>query len=131
MQVKEITKKSKKTLPPTEMEALVKKMKKESDKLVKGMFEFTDAGGGWIDFSYRFFKDDPLVTMRLVHGEICDIPMGIVKHINNTYKKVRIIGEDNPATSSPIAGRLLPGSKGVPSTYTKTSRIRFIPMDVM
>ncbi len=130
MQVKEMTRTAKKTLPVQEMEALVKKMKKESDKLVKGMFEFTDAQGGWIDFSYRFFRDDPLITMRLVHGEICDIPMGIVKHINNTYKKVRVVGEQAADTSSPIAGRKLP-DRGLPTTYTKTSRIRFIPMDVM
>lgn len=130
MIVKELGSKNKKFLPPEKMEELVKKMRKEGDVLIKGMFEFTDAQGGWFDFSYRFFKE-PIKTFRLIHGEICELPAYIVKHLNNTYKKIRVIGEDIKETNSSLAGRKLP-DRGLSSTIVqKISRVRFIPMDAM
>jgi len=131
VQVKELGSKNRKVLPPEKMDELVKKMRKDGEKMVKGMFEFNDAQGGWIDFSIRLFKGDPIQTIRLVHGEICDLPAYIVKHLNNTYKKVRVFGEDNKDTNSAIGGRKLP-DRGNPShVFQKTSRVRFIPMDVI
>mgnify|MGYP001591704981 CR=1 FL=1 len=129
--VKELGSKNRKVLPPEKMEDLVKKMRKDGERMIKGMFEFTDAQGGWIDFCYRIYKGEPIKTIRLVHGEICDLPADIVKHLNNTYKKVRVFGQDNAATNSHNAGRLLP-ERGNPSAiFNKTSRVRFIPMDAM
>jgi hypothetical protein len=104
---------------------MLKKLRKEHDKLVKGMFEFTDAQGGWLDFTYRFFKDDPIYTIRIIHGEVVELPMGIVRHLNNTHKKIRSFGGKNNGMES-----VLP-VKGLPSTYQKLSRVRFTPMDVM
>lgn len=120
MRVVEIKKKKTNTVSKEKHDEMVKKLRKEHEKLVKGMFEFTDAQGGWIDFTYRFFPDDPLMTIHLTHGEITELPMGIVKHLNNTYKKVRQmpkeLGEGKGASfQGPIE---------------KTSRVRFIPMDV-
>lgn len=121
MEVKEIHRKSTAPkLPPERFEELVKKMKKEHEKLVKGMFEFIDAQGGWLDFSYRFFKDDPLTTIHLVHGEITELPMGIVKHLNNTKKKIRKMSME-----------LNPNERGMPMQYEVQSRVRFTPMDVL
>ena len=119
MEVKEFKKKSVNTMAKPEAEAMMAKLKKEHSVLKKGMFEFVDAQGGWLDFSYRFFKDDPLMTIRLVHGEICELPMGIIRHLNNTYKKVRTLNSE-----------VLNG-KDVTPAFVKTSRIRFTPMDVM
>lgn len=119
MQVLEI---SKKRLSPAsaqqraEVEEKIKKMKKEGEKLVHGMFEFVDAQGGWLDFSFRFFKDDPIRTIKIIHGEICDLPMIVVKHLNNVYKKVRVPPENL--------------DKGK-SSVTRISRCRFTPMDMM
>jgi len=120
MQIKELSRKSKKVLTPEKYEELVKKMKKEHEKPIKGMFEFLDAQGGWLDFCYRFFKDDPIYTIRLVHGEICELPLGIVKHLNNTKKKIRKF-------DTQIDGN----ARGVPKAYEVQSRIRFTPMDVL
>lgn len=120
MQIKETTRTSKSRLPPEKYEELVKKMRKEHEKPVKGMFEFLDAQGGWLDFVYRYFKDDPIYTIRLNHGEICELPMGIVKHLNNTKKKIR-----------QLSGQLEANQRGVPKTYETQSRIRFTPVDVM
>lgn len=97
---------------------LIKKMQKDGEKMVKGMFEFTDAQGGWLDFSYRFFPGESLKTIRINHGEICDLPMILVKHLNGCHKKVRVpVAEDYDKT------------RGLP--FQRISRCKFIPMDVM
>lgn len=120
MQIKELARTSKKFLTKEKYEELVKKLRKEHEKPVKGMFEFLDAQGGWLDFAYRFFKDDPLYTIRLNHGEIVELPMGIVKHLNNTKKKIR-----------KMDGTYDPTTRGVPRTYDVQSRVRFTPIDVL
>ena len=92
----------------------IKKLQKEGEKLVKGMFEFTDAQGGWLDFSYRFYPGEPIRTVKITHGEIVDIPLDLAKHLNNIYKKVRQIREN---------------ADGGKDVVQRTSRTRFIPMD--
>ena len=94
----------------------IKKLQKEGEKLVRGMFEFSDAQGGWLDFSYRFYPGEPIRTVHLVHGEICDVPKDLAKHLNNVYKKVRLMRE-NADTGRDVVER--------------TSRTRFIPMDML
>lgn len=119
MQVTEINKK--KFAPASEAEKSkckerILKLQKEGEKLVKGMFEFLDAQGGWLDFNYRFFPGEPIRTVRIVHGEICDLPMCLVKHLNNTWIKIR----------------MLPKNLDVDKPFLeKRSRTRFTPMDVM
>jgi len=120
MQIIEINKK--KFAPATphqkaEVEEKIKKMRKEGEKLVKGMFEFVDAQGGWLDFSFRYFPGDPIQTIKIIHGEICEIPTILMKHLNNVYKKIRTMPDNLDA-----------GKKGV---VTKISRTRFTPMDAM
>lgn len=99
----------------------IKKMREEGDKLVKGMFEFLDAQGGWLDFTYRFFPGEPIRVVRINHGEIVDLPMVLVKHLNNIWKKVRTppkeMTEDGQFKGAPFIERI--------------SRTRFTPMDVM
>jgi hypothetical protein len=81
-------------------------------------FEFIDAQGGWIDFNWRFFKDEPLMKFTLTHNEICELPMGIVKHLNNTVKKVRKLGQV--------------GNDGkVINSLEINSRVRFTPLEVL
>lgn len=120
MEVREISKTPKKSLPPAEREALITKMRKADDKMRKGMFEFLDAQGGWIDFSYRIYPGEPIQMIKLTHGEICDLPMGIIKHLNNTKRKVR-----RYSMELPVAGQRTPRS------YDTVSRLRFTPMDVL
>ena len=49
MEVRELNKKTKNTLPLAEKEEKIKKMRKEDEKLVDGRFEFVDAQGGWLN----------------------------------------------------------------------------------
>ena len=120
MEIKEFKKKNHHRLPAEQYDAALKKMRKEHDVLKKGMFEFLDAQGGWFDFAYRFFPGEPLTTIKLIHGEICELPMGVIRHLNNTKRKVRNMSKE-------IDNNL----RGVPSTYEVQSRVRFTPMDVL
>lgn len=121
MQIKEVYAKPKKSMDPVKFSELITKMKKEHEKLCKGMFEFLDAQGGWFEFTYKWFKDDPIRTIKIQHGEICELPMGIVKHINNTKRKIRKFD----------MVQLPDGSRGIPQGYEVQSRVRFTPMDVL
>ena len=121
VEIVELKKRHTNRLVPEKYEEAVKKLRKEHDKMVRGMFEFVDAGpGSWLEFTYRYFKDEPLMTIKLIHGEICDLPMGIVKHLNNTMKKVRKMG--NLTEAGPV---------GKFSTFEKQSRVRFTPLEVL
>lgn len=120
MQVKEHNKKQFVKGDPIKTEELVKKQMKEGSKLIKGRFEFTDAQGGFIEFNWRWFKNDPLLTFKLFHGEETELPMIVVKHLNNTYKKIRFIDPNIDKNGT---------KRGVPSTYERISRVKFIPTE--
>jgi len=118
--VKEYNKKQSNRLTPQIYEDKIKKLRDEHDKMVKGRFEFVDAQGGWLDFAYRIFKDSPIISMKLIHGETYDLPAGIVRHLNNTKKKIR-----------KIAINLDASARGVSSTFEIQSRVNFIPVDAV
>jgi len=126
MEIKEIVRSQQKTASKAKRDELLSKMRKEHEKMVKGKFEFIDAQGGWLEFNYRIFPEDMLVTYKFVHGEVCEIPMGLVKHLNNTKKKIRNFGVDQGAQR----GNELP-AHGLPSTFDSVSRVRFTPIDVL
>jgi hypothetical protein len=120
MEIRELHKKKTNTMPALEREEMVKKNRKEDDRLKKGMFEFLDAQGGWLEFSYRKYPGEPIQMIKLTHGEICELPMGIVKHINNTKRKVRRYSmELTPSGQKPLR------------SFEVISRCRFTPMDVL
>ncbi len=122
MKVIEMRKKVNNSRPKEEVEAMIKKMRKEDEKLVKGQFEFVEAEGGFFSFSHRIYPGDPIQVFTLVHGEICTIPMGIVKSLNGTKKKIRRYASVEQASSGPIRE---------PRTYETVSRVRFIPSEYL
>ncbi len=126
MDSKQIRRSSNKKVDKVKAKELLDKMRKEHAPLVKGKFEFVDAGSGWFEFNYRIFPEDLLVTYKFIHNEICEIPMGLVKHLNNTVRKVRSFGMNDGSER----GNLLP-IRGVPSTFDATSRVRFTSVDLL
>ena len=116
--IKEFSRKTVVKKNPEDKEAKMKQMRKEHEKLIKGRFEFVDAQGGFLEFAYRWFKGDPLLTYKLFHGEITELPQGVVRHLNNTKKKVR-----------KILANMDPNSRGVSSTFEIQSRVNFIPCE--
>ena len=122
MKVISLQKKIKNHKSKKEVEDLIKEKRKEDEVPVKGMFEFVDAEGGFFEFTYRIYPGDPIQTYQFIHGEICEIPMGIVKHLNNTYNKIRRY-KDVEQTES--------GTLRKPRTFETKSRIRFIPSEYL
>ena len=120
MLIRELGKKKINTMEAAQRENLVKEMRKKDDKMCKGMFEFIDAQGGFLEFTYRKYPGEPIQIIKLIHGETCDLPMGIVKHLNNTKKKVRRYD-----LSLPFEGGRAPRS------YETVSRVRFTPTDYL
>jgi hypothetical protein len=101
---------------------MIKKMRAEDEKMVKGQFEFTEAEGGFFSFTYRKYPGDPIQTFQLIHGEICTIPMGIVKHLNGTKKKIRRYSNvEQPAS----------GAVKTPREFETMSRVRFVPSEFL
>ena len=122
MKVIELSRKNKNMKPKAEVETMIKQMRKEDEKLVKGQFEFPEAEGGFFKFSYKIYPGDPIQTFELIHGEICTIPMGIVKHLNSTKKKIRRFKNVEQPPSGPVV---------TPMTYETISRVRFIPSEYL
>lgn len=122
MEVRELRKKIKNHKPKAEVEAMIKQMRKEDEKLVKGQFEFVEAEGGFFEFALRLYPGDQIQLFTLVHGEICTIPMGVVKHLNGTKKKIRRYKDVEQMPTGPLR---------TPKTYETTSRVRFVPCDYL
>jgi hypothetical protein len=122
MEVRELRKKIKNHKPKAEVEAMIKQMRKEDDKMVKGQFEFTEAEGGFFEFALRLYPGDQIQMFQLVHGEICTIPMGVVKHLNGTKKKIRRYANVEQPSNGPVK---------TPKTYETISRVRFVPSDYL
>jgi hypothetical protein len=116
MEILELGKKQKKSLPPLERDALVKKMRGEDDKIVTGVFEFLDAVGGFFEFSYRKYPGESIKIVKLIHGETCDLMAGMMRQLNNSVQKIRRYDMNMPWD----------GKKPI-RTYTTKSRVRFTP----
>ena len=117
MKVTTVAPKTTHKVDETTLKDMIRKARKEYEKPCKGMFEFIDAQGGWISFTDRPFPGDPILVYRIDHGEICELPLGLVKRLNNTKKKVR-------------KARMDADNKDL-KVYDYQSRIRFTPMDVI
>lgn len=122
MRVIELSKKKVNTKSKTEVEELIKKLRKEYHVMVKGQFEFVDAEGGFFEFTERMFPGDPISTIQLIHGEICEIPLGLAKRLNNTKQKISRYKDVEQAHSGPIKP---------PRVIETKSRVRFITTDVL
>lgn len=120
MRVIEFSRKKSASRPKAESDAIIKAKRKEDDKLVKGVFEFPEAEGGFFRFNYRIYPGEAIRTFELIHGETCEIPMGLVKHLNGIKKKIRRYKDVEQAQSGPLK---------TPRTYETLSRVRFIPSD--
>lgn len=118
MRVQEIHKKSPKKGDSNKVKEEIARRRKEGEKMVKGIFEFTEAGGGSFEFMYRLYPGQNFTKIQLNHGETCEVPMDVVKLINNTKKKIRQY--DNI---------MLPSDGVLPRRFVTESRIKFTPLE--
>ena len=107
-------------MPAAELAALIKKKRAEDERMVRGKFEFVDAQGGWFEFSNRIWPGELIKVIKIFHNEVCELPMGLVKLLNNCVRKIRRYNLELPSH----------GGK-TPRTFETMSRVRFIPLDVL
>ena len=56
--------------------------RKQEQTPVRGKFIYHEVPGGRMDFPYRKFKGDDIVTYHMIDGEILTVPLGVAKHLN-------------------------------------------------
>lgn len=122
MRVKEHNPKIRNTKSKKEVEEIIAKRRKEDEKMIKGHFEFIEAEGGFFEFTYKIYPGDPIRTVQIIHGEICELPLGIMKILNNSRQKVSRYKNVEQATSGPIRP---------PRTIETKSRMKFIPVEYL
>ena len=122
MRVIELNRKKTNTKSKAEVEEMIKKERKQYEIPVKGMFEFIGAEGGFFEFTERKFPGDPISTIQLVHGEICEMPLGIVKRLNNSKQKISRYKDVEQSHKGPIKR---------PRTFETVARVKFTPIDYL
>ncbi len=55
----------------------------EDKRLVKGTFQDNELKGGKITFPFKKYKGDDVVHYTLQDGQEYELPLGVVKHLNN------------------------------------------------
>lgn len=73
------------TLTATDQTKKPLNLKYQRDKdrqKVRGMFNFHECPGGTLSFSIKLYKEDNLETYHLDDQQICEIPLGVAKHLN-------------------------------------------------
>jgi len=83
-------------------------MRDKDAQKVKGIFRFHERKGGTLDFSYKFYKGDPIEDYHLTDDQIYDIPLGVAKHLNRSgrYAIHEFTTDKNGVPSSNIGKRV-------------------------
>lgn len=69
-------------IDPDSPKARLKAMRDKDREKVKGIFRFYELPGGTLEFVFNKYKDDPVEKYKLTDGHICEIPLGVAKHLN-------------------------------------------------
>jgi len=70
-------------LTKEEAEKVRIKQHKEDSKKVKGKFLCHEPKGGSVTFPFRKYKEDKTESYHLYDGEEYELPIGVIKHLNN------------------------------------------------
>lgn len=69
-----------------ENEEKLEAARKEDAKIVKGIFHFYEVPGGLLEFPYLKYPNDEVYFFKQFDGDVCSIPLGVAKHLNNNCK---------------------------------------------
>lgn len=67
---------------PQNMKERLKEMQEKDSRMVKGIFRFYELPNGKLDFVYSMYPGERVQTYHLIDGQICEIPLGVAKHLN-------------------------------------------------
>lgn len=62
------------------------KRRQEDMRIVRVRFKFDEDPGGTLRFSYKMHKGQPVVKHAFVDGREYELPVGLVRHINQTCR---------------------------------------------
>lgn len=76
----------------------MEKNKKEDERIVKAQYLNKDGANERLERAYMKYEGQPITTWRFLHGEIYDVPKGLVDDVNDPNKRTRkrsgLIGKD-------------------------------------
>lgn len=77
-------------------------------QIVRGIFHYYEVPGGCMELVYRKYKGQQIERYELMDGEMCEIPLGLAKHLNtNCWYPVYEYSQIDPAMAKgvPISNR--------------------------
>jgi hypothetical protein len=92
----------------------IEKMRKQANRMVKGVFRCHEPRGGSVTLCWREFKGDPVRRWTFYDSQEYEIPVGLAKHLNNNcnyYRHGHILNPD--------------GTPAVDRQHRKESRMNF------
>lgn len=72
-----------KTDPETTVPYRWEQQRKEESRLIKGIFQDHEKSGGSVSFPFKKFRGDEIKSYTLVDGHEYELPLSVVKHLNN------------------------------------------------
>ncbi len=75
---------------------------------VRGQFVYYECPGGVLEFSTRFYKEDPLETWKLTDQEVYSLPRGVAKHLvkNGWYPVHKFIQLEKGDTMTKVGSKI-------------------------
>jgi hypothetical protein len=87
----------------------LEKMRKEANRMVKGIFRCHEPRGGSVQLVWREFKGDPIRRWTLVDGHEYELPIGLARHLNNNCNYAvhqHILGSDGKAAVDKVGKKI-------------------------
>lgn len=102
----------------------IKDQQKEEARIVKGRFQCFQPVGGTVQFSFKKYKDDPVVTYTMKDGEIYEVPLSVARHLNqNCRYPVNQLGVNENGSQRTDIGRMVPRMSFTPLEFDAQSQL--------
>lgn len=90
-------KKPAETAPDPNKELEKKRLKDKTP--IRGQFHFHEVRGGTLNFVFKMYDGEPVEKYKLTDGQICTLPLGVVRHLMTSgkypvYKHEKVIEHD-------------------------------------
>lgn len=103
---KEISRTEMKADKNANFKAKLKAMRDKDAEKVKGIFRFYELPGGTLDFVFGKYAEDGVQKYSLTDGHICNIPLGVAKHLNkNGWYPVHAYRQEESGNPSILIGK--------------------------
>lgn len=77
-------------------------------EIVRGIFRFHEVPGGFMEFVYKAYKNDPVEKYSMWDGEVYSVPRGVAYHLNNNcwYPIHQHTRDDNGKHAATVGSRV-------------------------